>query len=306
MKNLAVVLTPLLLASVPACDTASPAPDELRAEPDLADDAEHPDATPHGHHRGGPGPFQAAVDRLCGAVGCTDAQRGQLEALAPARPHRGDHDDDERHAERKASHKQLADAFRGETLDTSVLAELEAARAARHADKRARWASAALQAHGILTPEQRETAATTLEALAPMLDGKRGGSRRVQRSTDRLCEVAKCEGEQAAQIKAALTDATPQPDGDAIAVTKAKALAAVRAETIDAATVEAIINDIEALKHAHKPRMEAMLSEVHAILTPEQRAIVAETIERHGPRALLGHKGRRGHGKGHRGKPRAG
>lgn len=309
MKRLALVLAPVILFALPACDQAEGESSALRS---ADDDQDSPDGEARGHKSGHRGHF--AFDRFCDAVDCSDDQQTQLQALMTGvRGHRGDSSRDARKAKRQATNTKLANAFRGEVLDTAALAEVEAAMLARHADKQDMLAAAIVKAHGILTAEQRETAAGLVDTFAPMMTGHGGPDDSEQRGkhgkhrrgdmaghiVERLCAKIECQDDQAAQIATALKDGAPKPTSDEIKAVKDEVTAALRADTIDASTVQAIMARVNVMKRSHKPRVEAMLSEVHTILTAEQRGIVADTLRDEGPRALMGGRrhGKRGHGK---------
>ena len=309
MKRFALVLAPVILFALPACDQAEGEP-SARSYAD--DDENSPDGEARGHKSGHRGHF--AFDRFCDAVDCSDDQQTQLRALMTSvRGHHGDGSRDAKKAKRQATNTKLANAFRGEVLDTTALAEVEAAMSARHADKQDTLVAAIVKAHGILTAEQRATAAGLVDTFAPMMTGHRGpddseqsdkhGKHRrggmASHIVERLCAKIECQDDQAAQLATALKDAAPKPSSDEIKAVKDEVTAALRADTIDASAVQAIMARVNVMKRPHKPRIAAMLSEVHTILTAEQRGIVADTIEDEGPRALMGGRGhgKRGHGK---------
>ena len=78
---------------------------------------------------------------------------------------------------------------------------------------------------------------------------------------------------------------------------------AFRAESVDVDSVKATLDSLKPDKAAHIEGFGSVIAEVHDILTPEQRSILADKIEAEGLRGVMG-KGKRGkHGRhGKRGK----
>ena len=114
-----MLVTALLLA--PGCDGEDPSPEtELRADLDAPPEAQPAEGAP-GHHR------QRAHDpaeRLCQEIACSDEQRSQIDALFAARKdaHEAKRAERDAHEAARAEHDaRLADAFRAETFDPSVL-----------------------------------------------------------------------------------------------------------------------------------------------------------------------------------------
>src|SRR5690606_1971866 len=121
------------------------------------------------------------VESLCEGLSCTDAQREQLASLSQG--HKPTHDavdKEARKAERKETGAELATAFRAETFDRAVFekaaAKREDARSEHEKVASRRHAEMLVGIHGVLTPEQRETLATKIEAGGPaaVIGGKRG------------------------------------------------------------------------------------------------------------------------------------
>lgn len=299
MKHITLALCSLLLLA-PACDSSAENGDEqLR---DAQADADGPR-----HHRG---PAKM-LEHLCDAVDCSDAQAEQLATLAAEAMARPEHSEQER-AEKQASHEALAVAFRAETLDVDAFAAAEANHRARHATRLPKLAAAAVQAHGILSAEQRQTAATMLEGLVSARSGRsdRFAQRGAGHLAQRLCRIAECRDAQQEQIKAALVDAAPTPNAEQIAAVAKDAVALITAQDVSEADVLAVAGRAEALKGAHKPDLATVASEVHSVLDSEQRSAIADVLAEKGPRGLLGGRkgghrkgGHRkgGHGKDHHG-----
>ena len=314
------------ISFIAACDPAEDPVTERSAEveaPTKPGEAHDRD----GHHgkRGDRGKF--AAEKLCSEIACTDDQAAQVLALFTSRPHeRRDKADREAHkTERDAAHKALADAFRAESFDVSVLERVAPPR--DHGDRDDHMIAFATELHAILTAEQRAKLADEVAERGPLFMG-RGGHHghhgpkgvdggehgdRVAKHVDKLCEQVTCTAEQATQLTATLAGAREarheareqhdQPDFTAFAEL-------FRADTLDAAKLRASMDAAKAEHDARKAergkQMGAVVAEIHGILTPEQRAIVANMIEQHGIGALMhgprdgkrGKHGKRGKGKG--------
>ena len=314
LSRLALPFAALLLAA-PGCDSAEEElPDEARVADDADADADaegHPGGMHHGKHHG----KARMLERVCSALECTDAQREELAALMP---HRGKHrdgnkaDKEAHRAEKQKLHAQLADAFRQDTLDTDVLSDLAAKMEARHAERRTDKVQALVKGHAILTPEQRAKAVDLVDMFADKMGkrhGKRGnkpdGEDRIAKMTSRLCDALACTDGQPEQIEAALKGAMPTiSDADKQAA-KAKIVAALQADSLTEADATAIVDHFDAMRHAHKPKVMDLISELHTILTADQRETVAQLIETRGLRAITGGKHGRKHGRKH-GKHRRG
>ncbi|MFO7561401.1 MAG: Spy/CpxP family protein refolding chaperone [Enhygromyxa sp.] len=331
-RKIALLFAATLMFTTTACDSAD------ETVEDRAADA--PDANPdelgvkHGKHgkRGKHGKHNPA-EKLCSVVECSDAQAAQVSELF-AKRHEGR--DDGAHEARKAAraeaHKQIAAAFRAERFDASVL---ERVGPPEHdgADHEAKMIGFATELHAILTPEQRAKLADKIEAKGPMFlgghhgkghhgkgfhgkkdfHGKKGdGEGKVDRlahKVERFCEPISCTADQQTRLSAAFEgahearrDAKAAHAGDK---PDFKPLAdAFRAESLDEAKLRAVMGEgkvhMQERKLAHGDHMKATLAEIHEILTPEQRAIVADKIEAEGLHALMGkgkRHGKKGHGK---------
>ncbi len=311
MKRISVLLLPLVFTL--ACDSAEETVEERSGEDpasELAVDEPGPD--PHGHERG-----QAKLDKLCAEIECSDAQREAIaDLLADARGPRPDHD------ARKAEFEALATAFRADTLDLAALPQPP-----EPGEHKAELAKMIVGLHDLLTPEQRETIATKIEQDGPMAflghhgpghHGKRGGKHgkrgdvegkrfdpaaKAERKVERLCGVVSCSEEQSEALTTIFTDHVadkaprerPEPDTAALA----SFADAFRAEQLDAATVEGMLDAMRPQADA-RPNPGELLVAVHGVLTPEQRDLLADKMLEEGPRALLGGKrhGKRGHRRG--------
>lgn len=324
MSKRILLCLPLLMTL--ACDSGDESVEARSAdEPsELASDEQGP---PHGPREHG----KQMVEHLCGELECSDEQREAIDELVGAakRDHEGPDS-----AERDELHRAFADAFRGETLD---LAALPQPSEDHHAQRRTEMATLIVGVHAILTAEQRDELATKIETGEgpfPMFGkhgGKRGGKRHhgpegegpegearefdpakhAERKVERLCELVTCSEAQQAQlvtvVSEELASMTPPAPPKLDDTAKARFATALRAESLTLAEVEALLDAMRPAKpdnHAEKhAQMGELMVAVHALLTPEQRAIVADEIAEKGPHALLGKgHGKRGHGKRGRGK----
>jgi Spy/CpxP family protein refolding chaperone len=327
----AVSLLSLPVLFVTACDPAEEPTTERAAELESDVDAAEHDGH-HGHHgkKGDHGKF--AAEKLCSELECSEAQVAQINELFAGKHEDRDHDDREgdreaRKAARAEAHKLLADAFRADVFDPAVL---ERAKPEHEGDREAHMIAFATELHAILTPAQRAKLADRVEDGGPMFfmghgkrghgdkgpHGKRGpdGERpegegphgdpaqRVAEHVEQLCERVTCTPEQQTQLTQSFTAAhearrashepREKPDFSAVA-------ALLRADTLDAAKLSETMAAGKAEHHAgkaeHGKAFGETLAQVHAILTPEQRAIVADMIEADGLHALIGGKhGKRG------------
>jgi Spy/CpxP family protein refolding chaperone len=202
-------------------------------------------------------------------------------------------------------------------------------------DREAEMIEFATKLHAILTPEQRAELADKIAAGGPMLfgrhhgpkgkhgqhggkgdergpagEGKHDPAERLARAVDRLCAPISCTAEQETQLTATFTGMHEakrearaeleqgEPDFAPLA-------AAFGADTLDQAQLRAALAGgkvhMGERKAAHGEQLGVALAEIHDILTPEQRGIVADQIAAEGLRAVLGkgdgHHGKRGHGK---------
>jgi len=306
--SLALPLATLLLAA-PGCDSAQ---EELPDEARVADDAEADSPGEHHGKRHGKHGKARMLGHACDLLECTDAQREELAALMPQRHRKGDGDEAEREARRadkQALHAELADAFRQDSLDTDVLSDLATKMESRHAERRADTIQALVKGHAVLTAEQRAKAVDLVDTFADKLakgpgkKGKKGkmhdGEARLDKHVERLCDAVACTDGQPEQIRAALKDARPKLTDAEKQAAKAKIVAALQADSLSEADATAIVDHFTALRHAHKPEAMDLLSELHTILSAEQRQTVAQLLETRGPRAIVGGKHGK-HGKKHR------
>lgn len=130
------------------------------------------------------------------------------------------------------------------------------------------------------------------------LEGEGDPSQHLARRVEHFCEAITCSEAQVSQLTAtfegvheAHRDAREaKPDFSELA-------AAFRADTLDADLVRSQLLASKDGAPDHARAFGEVASEIHAILTPEQRAIVADRIAEGGLHAVMG-KGR-GHGKKH-------
>ena len=299
-----------LLLVAPGCDSAE---EELQDHARVADDSEDAEAAPgehHGKRHGKHGKHGKAkmLGHACDMLECTDAQREELASLMPKRHRKHDEADKQaRHAEKQALHAELADAFRQDSLDTDALSDLASKMEARHAERRTDTIQAIVKGHAVLTADQRAKAVDLVDTFADKMGkgrhGKKGdGEGRMDKHVTRLCDAIACTDGQPEQIKAALKDSMPTLTDAEKQAAKAKIVAALQADSLSESDAAAIVDHFTAMRHAHKPEAMDLLSELHTILSAEQRETVAQLLETKGPRAIIGGKhGRHGkHGKKHR------
>jgi hypothetical protein len=309
-----------------ACDADEAPVTEDRAS-ELSDSS--PDQV-DGHHDGERGDrAKFAAEKLCAEIECSDEQAARIAELFASRHDDRGHDrhagDREAHkATRAEANKAIAAAFAAAEFDASVLERAKPERdSTSHEDQMIAFVT---ELHGILTPAQRAALADKVEAGGGMMfgghgkgmkgeHGKRGKKgdkgEHLARKVDGLCEKVTCSEDQKTRLTATFEGAHEahrdaredskdhEPDFKPIA-------AAFRAQTLDAS---ALRQAMAATKADHSSRSDdrgqqlgAVVSEIHEILTPAQRAIVAAEIEEHGVHALMGKGGKRhgkrgGHGK---------
>lgn len=322
-RTIALLFASTLLFTTSACDsTDEPVEDRAaEAQPGEVGDPGEVGAKRDHHGKHDPG------ERLCTVIECSEAQAAQIDELFAERHEQRDGSHEDKKADRAAAHKAIADAFRADSFDVAVLDRI----APEHdgEDREAQLVAFATELHALLTPEQRAKLADEIESGRPLLfhHGKRGkhgkwGKKhgkefdkkqegdhedRLAHAVDRFCEPIRCTAEQSAQLTAtfqgvheAKRDARAEHHADKPDL---KPLAdAFRAETLDQDQLRAALPDKHERKADHLEHMGATLAEIHTILTPEQRAIVADTIEAEGLHAVIG-KGKR-HGKRGKGKHR--
>lgn len=329
-KTIAFVFAVSIPFLLTACDFADePTTNERAAE--VQSDAEGEDDK-RGEHA------KFAVDKLCSELECTEAQATKIAELFAAKHE--SRDDGDRDADREARevaraehNKTIAAAFRADTFDPSVLDRAKPDREGEHAERMIAFAT---ELHAILTPEQRAKLADKVADGGPMFfigkhgkhhgegphkDGPRGDgphkdgphgnpSERVAEHVGKLCEKVTCTPEQQTQLTQLFTAAhearrvahegrEAPPDSSAVADL-------LRADTLDAAKLRAVMDAGKAEHEQRKAERDKafgdIVVQVHAILTPEQRAVVAGLIETDGVHALMGGKhGKFGkHGKDHK------
>ena len=254
------------------------------------------------------------VARLCETVGCDDEQRAALLAARPG-------PDGERGARREAvtqARRDFAAAFRTEGFAGSDVARFNDARKGAKPDRATARLERHAQVHEILRPEQREKLAQRLES-APRRGGHAGagGAKKRRGSQDdptrppagahaaeRLCAQLECSGEQIQQIGALFATRHEQAreaigrrrssEGqarEAAGGKRAEVARMMRAESFDDSEVRARLEARQSRQDEKSGLREGATTEllvgIHALLTPVQRAKLAELIEAGKARQLL-------------------
>jgi Spy/CpxP family protein refolding chaperone len=327
-RTIALLFATTLMFTATACDSTEEPVEDRAAE---APDAHPDDVGAKRDHHGKHGKHNPA-EMLCAKVECTDAQVTKIDELLASRHEGRDKEaHDARKAARAEAHEAIADAFRAETFDVAVLDRVAPDPAEHEADREDKMIAFAVELHAILTPEQRAKLADEIESGHPMLfhHGKRGHhwkkgdhgekgekseeqkAEHLARKVDQFCEPITCTAEQKTQLSATFTgvheahrEAKAAHEDDK---PNLKPLAdAFRAETLDEGKLRAALDQggvhKQERKAEHMKEMGATIAEIHDILTPEQRAIVADKIEAEGLHAVMGkgHHGKKGK-RGHRG-----
>jgi Spy/CpxP family protein refolding chaperone len=322
-RTIALLFASTLMFTATACDpTEEPVEDRAAEVPEAEPGEVGAKRDHHGKH-GKHGKHNPA-DKLCAEIECSEAQAAQIDELFASRHERRDGAAHEaRKAARAEAHQAIADAFRADTFDVAVLDRVAPEGEHDGEDREAKLIAFATELHALLTPEQRAKLADEIEAGHPMLfhHGKRGGHHgkwgkhfaekhggdHLAHAVDRFCEPITCTAEQETQLTAifqsaheAKRDARAEHEGEQRDL---KPLAdAFRAETLDEGQLRAALAEGKGQKQDrkadHREAMGATLAEIHQLLTPEQRAIVADVIEADGLHALIGK--RKGEGKGKR------
>ncbi|HLT35283.1 MAG TPA: hypothetical protein VK034_03335, partial [Enhygromyxa sp.] len=117
-RKISLLFTATLMFTVAACDSDPiDAPVEDRAAeatPDQVQAEHHGKRGKHGKHN--------PAEKLCNLLECSDAQAAQIDELFAKRHEGRDHGAHEaRKAARAEAHKAIADAFRADEFDASVL-----------------------------------------------------------------------------------------------------------------------------------------------------------------------------------------
>lgn len=306
-KSLLSLLPCVLLLAV-ACDQGEPDdPEALEDRVAVAAPAEAPASDDRTHRTGrGHGGAKKLI-RLCEKLECTDEQLVRIAALTERlKPER----DERLKGDVVAANQALAEAFRG---DAFAVADLEAWRAAaKPVGEEGALAPVVVELHGILEADQRDVLAQKIERHGlPFAGGKgkhhRGrkhgrddeaGAERAAHKAARLCVPLSCAPEQEQQIAAVLQARPERPE-----VPEAARLAlaeAFRGASLSEAAVRAYLDAAAETRAQHQATKHAQIVAVHALLTPEQRATLADRVQQDGPRALGLGKGKSGkHGKGH-------
>ena len=285
MKRTALFLAALALA---ACDSDSEEPADARiAELDLEDADADDTREHHGRHE-----MRRHRDRaaeLCQAVSCTDAQAEQVQsAFAP--PERGERPERPDMSEANAT---LSKAFASETFAASDL-EAWAAQLPERPERGQHHLDTLSELHTILTAEQRTALAdkiTAGEFFGPRHHGKRSGEKDHAHKVERFCEALECTDAQQTQLTEIFE--TKHAKAEHHESRRAAVAAAFAADSFDADALAASMKPDPTAKHD-------VLVALHGVLTPEQRATLAERIAERGPRGILGKHGR--HGKHRRGR----
>lgn len=205
--------------------------------------------------------------------------------------------------DRNAANRALATAFAGDGFSAADLQAYHGATAPAADELDAMLVEAVGELHGILDATQRATLADKIEERGlPFLGGKggkhhgkRGGDDHVAKGTERLCAAVACTEEQRVQITELVQ---AQPEGGQVPEADRAALAqAFRGESLSDEAVTAYLEAAAKARAADMAARDAQTVQLHGLLTPPQRATLAEQIGEHGPKALLG----KGHGKGPRG-----
>ncbi|MEM6294807.1 MAG: hypothetical protein AAGA54_26280 [Myxococcota bacterium] len=224
-----------------------------------------------------------AVGMVCLKLDCSEQQRTELTAIA----HSALPDEDQR-ARHEQALQTFADAFRADDLDTDLLTSLHDQRMADREHMRDSF----LAAHQVLDGRQRGE-------LADMVQGGFGPSGRMkirnagpdsmaEHVASRLCDVAACEDEQEAAISAAIADGAPRPSAEEVATMSGRLAEVLRTDELDTKSLDRMAAEVQAKHDAFRPQALDMLSEVHTLLSSEQRDAVATALEREGPHGLMG------------------
>lgn len=300
MKRTALFLAALALV---ACDSETDDPSEVRvAELDsdeALEDLAAPEEGRHRKHGRRHGSHEGPSSEICEAIACTDAQQEQVKTIF-ARPERGERPE---RPDLSSAHAALAKAFATSDFGEADLRAWTEQQPARP-DRKSHHFDAMSELHTILTPEQRTALAAKVSA-GEVFAGRGEGHRKHERSEgdehhsrglEHFCEPLECTDAQQAELAEILAKKhESRPDRE---IRKDAIAAAFQSDTFDADALR------ESCEHDPAAKAGAML-EVHAVLTAEQRAVVAERIAEHGPRALMG-SGRKGKHRGRRGGRRGG
>lgn len=225
-----------------------------------------------------------AIGMFCLKLDCSEQQEAELTAIA-----QGALPDEEQRAEHARAMRTFADAFRADDLDTETLATLHSQRVVDREHIR----DSLLAAHQVLDADQRDELAEMLDSgfgPPPMAMAMRRAepSKVAEHMAARLCGVAACDEIQEGEITAAIADGMPKPSEDDTTVMRRRVAEVVRTNDLDAKALDQLAAAFEAKRARFRPQALNTLSEVHSILNPEQRDAVATTLEREGPRGLLG------------------
>jgi len=295
----------LLLSSVMlfACDSDDSSELESVVESsELEPDALERPREARRHERGDR--HERKLARLCESLGCTDTQREQLTPIMERLRHRPPHE----RGESSPAKDTLAGAFAGDALSTADLVTYREARPTP--EGRDDRAAAIVELHGALDAEQRGILAEKIERRGLPWLGRAGKHRRhgsgghAAKSIEHLCRRLKCSDDQRQQL-VELAEQRPVPPEVSEAERKALATA-FAGETLSLAAIEAYRDAAQQARARVEQVSDVFVVAMHAVLSPEQRASMAERIRRRGLRALeLGGRehGRRGKRHGKRRRP---
>jgi Spy/CpxP family protein refolding chaperone len=248
-------------------------------------------------HRRGKG---KKVDRLCETLACTDEQRARIDGLAERLWSKRS----EREGDREAARQALAEAFAGDGFSAADIQAFGRAGPATDGPD-ARLAEAVVELHGILDREQRAVLADKVQRRGLPFMGARGSKHertkgdgeRGAKLAERLCQRVSCTETQATEI-AALTAGLPEP-GQVPSADREALANALRGSSLSEHDVHAYLDAAAKVRAADLAALEAKVVELHGLLTPAQRATVAERLAEDGPSGVFGkgHHGKRGPGE---------
>lgn len=283
--------------------------------------------------------FSPETTHFCGLVSCDHKQMVQVErVMEDARITR------DAQVDATEAQARLAEAFRGASLRADDVQRYFDA--VGDGDDRVRQQAQVLSSlHELLDPPQRRAVATAIDARGPgyVLGLRRGGRRgagatgttgkvgkagarggrggagtgpggggrpslaeRQKRRVGGICDHLECTD---AQRRKLLSEARKieRDDLDADIASMHLKLAVVMRK--DDAPPEAVARQMTALREKQRQRervISELVASIHAVLTPEQRGVVAEDIADQGPGVALGFRGGardRGEGAGEDGEP---
>lgn len=310
-----------------ACDTDEDTTEARAAELQSEQAADEP-----GDHHGPKG-HAKMLDRLCDELACSDDQREAIGELVAAA--KRDHEGPDA-SERAALNEALATAFRSDTFDPSALPQPSdddhVARRTEMAtlivgihgiltsEQRVALADKVESSEGPLMllgggkhggkhGKGKHGKGKTAEASEQSEQRERGPegearefdpAKHAERKVEHLCELVTCSDEQQTKLETVVADAmadmAPPAPPKVDDAAKTKLAAALRADSLTVAELEPLLDAMRPAKPDKHAQMGELLVSIHALLSAEQREIVADELAEHGPRALMG-KGGKHHGK---------